>query len=339
MSPRVPTPKLSVAPMMERTDRHFRRLMRAITRHTLLYTEMVTTAAVLHGGRRDLLEFADVEHPIALQLGGDDPDALTQCAVMAEDLGYDEVNINVGCPSSRVQAGCFGVALMGHPGKVADAVHQMRAKVAIPVTVKHRIGFDEIDRYEDMLAFVDRVSEAGCDRFTVHARKAWLKGLSPKENRNIPPLRHDEVWRLKAERPALEVEINGGITTLDEVENHLQHVDGVMIGRGAYDHPMRFARADSRIFGAASDPLGHLPDPLEARAEVVRQMADYVRTLTGGRDRPKHVARHMLTLYAGLPGARRWRRTLTEGLARNEAVDSLLMGALSIFQPSERAAG
>ena len=338
MPPRVPTPKLSVAPMMERTDRHFRRMMRAITRHTLLYTEMVTTAAVLHGGRRDLLAYSPVEHPISLQLGGDDAAALTECAVMAEDLGYDEVNINVGCPSSRVQAGCFGVALMGHPGKVADAVHQMRARVDIPVTVKHRIGFDELDRYDDMLNFVDRVSQAASDRFTVHARKAWLKGLSPKENRNVPPLRHEEVWRLKAERPQLEVEINGGITTLDEVQEHLQHVDGVMIGRGAYDHPMRFAEADTRIFGQDSNPLDSWADPLAARAEVVRQMADYASTLTGERDRPAHVARHMLTLYAGIPGARRWRRALTEGLARKEPVDQLLMASLEIFSRS-RATG
>lgn len=338
MTPRAHTPKLSVAPMMERTDRHFRRMMRAITRHTLLYTEMVTTAAVLNGGRRDLLAFSPVEHPISLQLGGDDAAALTECAVMAEELGYDEVNINVGCPSSRVQAGCFGVALMGQPGKVADAVHQMRARVDIPVTVKHRIGFDEIDHYDHMLAFVDRVSEAASDRFTVHARKAWLKGLSPKENRNVPPLRHAEVWRLKAERPELEIEINGGITTLEAVEHHLQHVDGVMIGRGAYDHPMRFAEADTRIFGQDSNPLDAVPDPLDARAEVVRQMAEYARSLTGERDRPAHVARHMLNLYAGIPGARRWRRTITEGLARKGPVDQLLIEALEIFAPG-RAAG
>jgi len=324
--------------MMERTDRYYRRMMRTITRCTLLYTEMVTTAAVLHGRRRDLLAYSPAEHPIALQLGGDDPAALTECAYMAEDLGYDEVNINVGCPSSRVQAGCFGVALMGHPDKVADAVHQMRARVAIPVTVKHRIGFDEVDRYEDMLAFIDRVSESGCDRFTVHARKAWLKGLSPKENRTVPPLRHAEVWRLKQDRPGLEVEINGGITTLSEVEHHLQQVDGVMIGRGAYDHPMRFAEADTRIFGQDRDPLGIPSDPLEARERVVRQMADYAATLTGERDRPAHLARHMLTLYAGIPGARRWRRTLTEGLATREPVHEILLRALGIFAPSTHPA-
>lgn len=309
-------------------------MMRAITRHTLLYTEMVTTGAILHGPRDRELAYHPVEHPIALQLGGDDPQALRECARIAEDRGYDEVNLNVGCPSSRVQAGRFGVALMAHPERVAEAVSAMRAEVAIPVTVKHRIGFDHLDRYEDMLRFVDMVQASGCDRFTVHARKAWLKGLSPKENRNIPPLRYDDVWRLKRERPALHIEINGGIRSLDEAEAQLQQVDAVMIGRAAYDDPMCFARADTRFFGATVDPLSGHTDPFAARAEVVRTMADYADELARDpQDHGRHnaIARHILNLYAGLPGARRWRRTVTEGLAAGMAVGPLLRDALQGF--------
>lgn len=320
--------------MMDRTDRHYRRMMRAITRHTLLYTEMVTTGAILRGPRDRELAYDPVEHPIALQLGGDDPVALRQCARIAEDRGYDEVNLNVGCPSSRVQAGSFGVSLMGRPERVAEAVVAMRDEVSIPVTVKHRIGFDDIDRYEDMLRFVDIVAESGCDRFTVHARKAWLKGLSPKENRNVPPLRYGEVWKLKAERAHLPIEINGGIKTLDQVADHLEHVDAVMIGRGAYDHPMVFATADTRFFGAAADPLPTDADPYDARRQVVLTMAAYAERLAADpRDHGRHnaIARHLLTLYAGLPGARRWRRTVTEGLARKVPVGALLREALGMF--------
>ena len=334
-SPRAATPPLSVAPMMDRTDRHYRRMMRAITKHTLLYTEMVTTGAILYGPRDRELAYDPIEHPIALQLGGDDPEALRQCARIAEDRGYDEVNLNVGCPSSRVQAGCFGVSLMGRPERVAEAVVAMREEVSIPVTVKHRIGFDDIDRYEDMLNFVDIVSKSGSDRFTVHARKAWLKGLSPKENRNVPPLRYGEVWRLKRERAHLPIEITGGIKTLDEVADHLEHVDAVMIGRGAYDHPMVFAQADTRFFGADVDPLSPELDPYAARARVVLEMAAYAEALAADpNDFGRHnaIARHLLTLYAGLPGARRWRRMVTESLARKTPVAELLREALSVFE-------
>ena len=333
MTPRAPTPPLSVAPMMERTDRHFRRLMRSITRHTLLYTEMVTTGAILQGPRDRELAYSTAEHPIALQLGGDDPTALAECARIAEDRGYDEVNLNVGCPSSRVQAGSFGVSLMGRPERVSAAVVAMRKAVSIPVTVKHRIGFDDLDRYEDMLRFVDIVTESGCDRFTVHARKAWLKGLSPKENRNVPPLRYADVWRLKAERPHLPIEINGGIVDMDTVAQHLTHVDAVMIGRGAYDNPMSFATADTRFFGADADPRGTDPDPFTARAEVVGEFADYVEQVMrdeGGY--PSAAGRHALNLYKGLPGARRWRRVLTEGLAKKVPVDVLLRESLGVFR-------
>ena len=224
---------VSIAPMMKRTDRHFRYFMRGISKHALLYTEMVTTGALIHRPRERLLRYHADEHPISLQLGGDDPNELRLCARMAEDAGYDEVNLNVGCPSDRVQNGQFGACLMKRPERVAEAVVAMKAEVKIPVTVKHRIGVDDLDQYEDMLNFVDIVSQAKADRFSVHARKAWLQGLNPKENREIPPLRYDEVYELKRVRPDLEIEINGGIKTIESMASHLEHVDAVMIGRGS----------------------------------------------------------------------------------------------------------
>ena len=318
---RAPTPPLSVAPMMQRTDRHHRMLMRLLTRHTLLYTEMVTTGALVHGEPDRHLGFSPEEGPLALQLGGDDPVALADCVRMAEDRGFDEVNLNVGCPSDRVQSGNFGVCLMGQPAVVARAVVAMRAATSLPVTVKHRIGFDDHDRYEDMLEFVDVVADAGCDRFTVHARKAWLKGLSPKENRNVPPLRYADVRRLKAERPHLPIEINGGVKTLDEVEEHLGHLDAVMIGRAAWDHPVRFARADSRFFGAA--------DPGHGLREIVAAMAAWAERwmsmAPGNRLGP--VARPMLNLFAGQPGARQWRRVISERAFRDGADPSVFEAA------------
>jgi len=288
--------------MMQRTDRHFRVIMRQITRETLLYTEMVTTGAILHGDRDRHLRYSEIEHPISLQLGGDNPDALRQCARIAEDWGYDEVNINVGCPSDRVQSGRFGACLMAHPQRVAEAVAAMRADVNIPVTVKHRIGIDDLDRYEDMLNFVDVVSQAGADRFSVHARKAWLQGLSPKENRNIPPLRYKEVWRLKAERPNLIVEINGGIGALEEVEEHLAHVDAVMIGRAAYDRPLLFSDVDERFFGGQK----RVKHAFEVVEGLMPYMADYLAS--GGR--LHHITRHLLMLFHGQVGGRRWRQAL-----------------------------
>ena len=318
-TPRAPTPPLSVAPMMDCTDRHYRFFMRLITRRTLLYTEMVTTGAILHGDRERELGFDPVEHPVALQLGGEDAAQLAECAKIAVDYGYDEVNLNVGCPSSRVQTGSFGACLMAEPQKVADAVAAMRAAVSVPVTVKHRIGIDDLDRYEDMAGFVDVVRRAGADRFSVHARKAWLQGLSPKQNRTIPPLRYDDVYRLKREFPRLQVEINGGITSLDEVEGHLEHVDGVMIGRAAYREPYLFAEADRRVFGDATPP--------HSREQIVEIMQDYLAKWTARGTRPQHVVRHLLTLYAGIPGARRWKRFLSENVNREELRDRLLLEA------------
>ena len=325
--PRAPTPPLSVAPMMDRTDRHFRAFLRRITRRTLLYTEMIPVWAVLHGDGDRLLAYSPEERPLALQLGGDDPAMLAACARRAEDLGYDEVNLNVGCPSGRVQQGNFGVCLMGRPDRVAEVVEAMRRAVEIPVTVKHRIGFDDLDRYEDMLRFVDRVAGSGCDRFTVHARKAWLSGLNPKQNRNVPPLRYQEVYRLKAERPALEIEINGGIRTLDEVRMHLDRgVDGVMVGRAAYDDPYVLAAADREIFGVASEEGASAP----SRREVVEAMVPYAEREVAAGESLHHLTRHLLGLFAGRPGARAWRRHLTEAARGPDAGPSVLLEAAAL---------
>lgn len=296
--------RLSIAPMMDRTDRHNRFFMRQLSSRTLLYTEMITTGALLFGDRDRFLAYDASEHPVAIQLGGDDPSALAQCAKMAEDAGYDEVNLNVGCPSDRVQKGAFGAVLMKRPEVVADAVAAMRAVVSIPVTVKHRIGVDELDRYEDMANFVEVVAATGSTRFTVHARKAWLKGLSPKQNRNVPPLRYEDVYRLKREFPHLSIEINGGITTLDATLDHLQHVDAVMIGRAAVDDPYLFALADHRVYGE--------PGPPPSRASILPTMVDYTARHVAAGGKVHHVFRHMIHLYKGCPGARAWRRALTE---------------------------
>ena len=295
---------LSVAPMMDWTDRHYRFFMRGLTKHTLLYTEMVTTGALRHGDRARHLDFSPEEVPLALQLGGDDPQALAECARMAAAWGYSEVNLNVGCPSSRVQSGNFGACLMAQPETVARAVEAMKNAVSVPVTVKHRIGVDDLDRFEDMANFVDTVAAAGADRFSVHARKAWLQGLSPKENRTVPPLRYADVYRLKQEFPQLVIELNGGVTTFEEVQTHLEHVDGVMLGRAAYENPYLFATAD-RMFYSSSTPS-------PTRRETVEHILPYIEQKTGEGLYLKHVTRHMLNLFAGQPGARAWRRFLSE---------------------------
>ena len=312
---------LSIAPMMQRTDRHYRAFMRQLTRRTLLYTEMVTTGAILHGDPDRHLAFDPVEHPIALQLGGDDPEALVAATRVALDYGYDEINLNIGCPSDRVQRGRFGACLMAHPEVVAACVAALRAAFDVPVTVKHRIGIDDIDRYEDMRHFVDVVAAAGADRFSVHARKAWLSGLSPKDNRNIPPLRYDDVYRLKRERPGLPVEINGGVLTLDATVEHLQHVDAVMIGRAAYDEPAIFADADRRIFGEAVEA----PDPLDAVEAFVPYAARHIEA--GGR--LHHVTRHVLNLFNGQPGAKAWRRALNAAALDRDAGVEVLTDAIA----------
>jgi tRNA-dihydrouridine synthase A len=310
--------------MMDRTDRHYRYFMRQITRRTLLYTEMVTTAAILHGDRHRLLGFSSAERPLALQLGGDSPQDLATCARIAEDMGYDEVNLNVGCPSDRVQTGNFGACLMAQPQRVADCVAAMQAATRLPISVKHRIGIDHRDRYDDLLAFVTTVAQTGCQRFTVHARKAWLQGLSPKENRTVPPLRYEDVYRLKQAVPQLWIEINGGITTLAQTRNHLEFVDAVMIGRAAYDNPYLFATVDREIYGEAIAP--------PSRAEVVTAMLPYVATWCDRGLKLNKITRHMIHLFAGEPGSRHWRRHLTEQSCRDTAGPEVLTQALALQQ-------
>jgi tRNA-dihydrouridine synthase A len=295
---------LSIAPMMDRTDRHFRYFMRQITRRTLLYTEMITTGAVIHGDRAKLLGFSPQEKPISLQLGGDNPTELAECARIAESMGYDEVNLNLGCPSDRVQSGNFGACLMLQPDRVAQAIEAMQRVVSIPVTVKHRIGVDDHDRYEDMVTFVRTIAEAGCQRFTVHARKAWLEGLSPKENRTVPPLRYEDVYQLKRDFPDLFIELNGGIQSLEAARDHLQHVDAAMIGRAAYDNPYLLADADRLIYGDEREP--------RSRAEVVENMMGYCDRWMAQGFKLGSITRHMLQLFAGQPGTKAWKRYLSE---------------------------
>jgi tRNA-dihydrouridine synthase A len=290
--------------MMDRTDRHFRYFMRQITQRTLLYTEMVTTQAIMHGDRERLLGFTLDEKPLSLQVGGDNPQTLSECARIAEAFGYDEINLNVGCPSSRVQDGNFGACLMAQPERVADGIAAMMAATKIPVTVKHRIGIDDCDRYEDMARFVSIVAATGCDRFSVHARKAWLQGLSPKDNRDIPPLRYEDVYRLKQDFPHLTIEINGGIVTLEQAQTHLQQVDAVMIGRAAYDHPFLFASADSQLFAS--------PTPARDRLSVIRAMLPYIDHWVSRGTKLHSITRHMLQLFHEQPGSRAWKRHLTE---------------------------
>jgi tRNA-dihydrouridine synthase A len=305
--------------MMDWTDRHCRVLHRTLTRHSLLYTEMVTTGAVLHGDRARLLGFDPAEHPVALQLGGSDPVDLVAAARIGEAEGYDEINLNVGCPSDRVQSGRFGACLMREPELVAECMAAMGAAVSVPVTVKCRIGVDDQDPEESLFRLVELCSQAGVKLFVVHARKALLKGLSPKENRDVPPLNYPLVWRLKRERPDLTIVINGGIGSLDEAEAHLAHVDGVMLGRAAYHTPAILAEVDARLFGQAAGP---------GAFEAVELYKDYVaRELARGT----HLAamtRHMLGLFHGAPGARTWRRILTvEGVkpgAGLEVIDRAL---------------
>ncbi len=312
---------LSIAPMMERTDRHYRYFMRQMTRRTLLYTEMITTAAILHGDREKLLGFSPEEKPLSLQVGGDNPQELAECARIAEDMGYDEINLNVGCPSNRVQNGNFGACLMAQPERVAQAVEAMQKAVDLPVTVKHRIGIDQRDRYEDMAHFVRIVSEVGCRRFTVHARKAWLKGLSPKENRNIPPLRYQDVHRLKQEFPHLFIEINGGITTLVQVQEQLKLLDAVMIGRAAYDNPYLFATVDRDLYGEDATP--------PTRREVVVAMLPYIDYWTTKGLKLNAISRHILQLFAGKPGAKAWKRYISENAHRPDAGFEVIGAALA----------
>jgi tRNA-dihydrouridine synthase A len=306
--------------MMDRTDRHYRYFMRQMTQHTLLYTEMITTAALLHGDCAKLLDFSAVEKPLALQLGGDDPTHLALCARMAEDWGYDEVNLNVGCPSDRVQQGHFGACLMAQPTLVSRCVAAMRQTTTLPVTVKHRIVIDGLEHYEDLARFVDMVASAGCDRFIVHARIAVLHGLSPRENRTVPPLRYADVYRLKSDYPHLRIEINGGISAWAHIEAHLQHVDGVMIGRAAYDHPYLFATADQQCFGAdTASPT---------RRHILTAMLAYLEAWLSRGLPPYRIVRHWLGLFAYQRTARIWKRLLSEQSLQPATVLPLLQRAI-----------
>lgn len=292
--------RLSIAPMIDWTTSDFRYFARLFNRHVYLYTEMISTGAILKGNQARHLRFDEAEHPLVLQLGGADVTEMTDCAVIAQDYGFDEVNINVGCPSDRVQHNKIGACLMAEPKTVAALVNSMQSAVDIPVTVKHRIGIDHFDSYEFMRDFVATVAEAGCKHFIVHARTAWLQGLSPKQNREIPPLRYDDVYRLKQEFSDLMIEINGGIETIDDIKAHLNHVDGVMIGRAFYHNPYLLAEANS-LWG----------DPIPKRSEILANLYPYLEAKVAEGEVLATMARHYLGLFQGLTGARKWRQALS----------------------------
>jgi len=300
--------------MMDWSDRHFRFFMRQINSRAFLYTEMITTGALIHGDAPRHLAFSEEEHPVALQLGGSEPGDLAKCARLGEEYGYDEINLNIGCPSERVQKGAFGACLMAEPQLVSECIKEIRKEVKLPVTVKHRTGIDSIEDYGFLKNFVEVIAEAGCTTFIVHARNAVLKGLSPKENREIPPLKYDYVYRLKQDFPQLEIVINGGITTKEEIETHLAHVDGAMLGRAAYHNSWVLADAG------------------KTRAEVVRRMADYCKSLAAQSFAIRGVARHMLGLYHGTPRARLWRRRLSDAELLKKNDPGLLLEALAAVE-------
>ena len=320
---------IAVAPMLDWTDRHYRYFIRLLSRHTLLYTEMVTTGAILRGDRERLLAHDPAEYPLALQLGGSDPAELARCARIAADWGYDEINLNVGCPSDRVQSGRFGACLMAEPDLVAACVAAMRAATDLPVTVKTRIGIDERDSYQELADFVRRVEAGGCTVFIVHARKAWLSGLSPKENREIPPLRHEVVHRLKRDFPELTIVLNGGLTTLEQVTEQLRQVDGAMIGRAAYENPYLLAEVDRRFFGSSASPPN--------RHQVVRALLPYLEERLRAGTPLQCMTRPILGLFQGIPGARAWRRVLSERAWRHGAGVEVVEAALERVVETDRA--
>lgn len=321
--------RFAVAPMMDWTDRHCRFFHRLLTRDALLYTEMVVADAVIHGDRERLLGFSDDEHPIALQIGGSEPEKLAKASEVATLWSYDEINLNVGCPSDRVQSGRFGACLMEEPGLVAECVRAMKAATDLPVTVKCRIGVDDQNPEEALDRLADAVLDVGCDAFWVHARKAWLQGLSPKENRDIPPLDYDRVYRLKQRLPDAWIGINGGIDTLDDAVDHLAQVDGVMLGRAAYHTPSLLQHVDQRLYGAETP----VPDPVS----VVRLMADYTDRHVAQGGRANQIARHMLGLFQGVPGARRWRQILSSESVLPGADGAVLLKALDAVALSQPA--
>ena len=317
----IPRHTFSVAPMLDWTDKHCRYFHRLLTKKSLLYTEMVTTGAILYGAQQRFLEFNNAENPVVFQLGGSDPADLASCARIIEDYGYDEVNLNVGCPSDRVQNGRFGACLMAEPDLVADCVSAMRKAVAIPVTVKSRIGIDKQDSYQELCKFISTIADAGCKTFIIHARKAWLKGLSPKQNRDIPPLRYDIVYQLKHDFPDLEIVLNGGVASLENTKEILQHVDGVMMGREAYHNPYLLAEVDAQLFYSS--------DPIKTRHQVVMELMPYIEEHLHDGGRLHNITRHILGLFHGVPGARIWRRVLSENATKKGADGTVVLEALN----------
>lgn len=323
--------RLSVAPMMDWTDRHCRYFLRLLSKRTLLYTEMVNTGAIKFGDRDYHLGFNSSEHPIALQLGGSDAAELADACTIANDYHYDEINLNCGCPSDRVQKGRFGACLMAEPNLVADCVTAMQQATDVPVTVKSRIGIDDLDSYQHLLDFIGPVSDAGCSTFVVHARKAWLKGLSPKQNREVPPLDYQRVYQLKRDLPDLEIIINGGITTIEQAEEHLRHLDGVMIGREAYHNPYLLAEVDQRVFGEST--------PIPSRVEVYQQFIQYVEQQQLQQEiKLSHMSRHILGLFQGLPGARKFRRYISEHAHLPGAGADTLLAAMELLNHHQETA-
>jgi len=321
--------RFSVAPMMDWTTSHFRYLARQLSRHALLYTEMVTTGALIHGDTARFLRHDPAEYPLALQLGGSDAGELAQCAKLAEQYGFDEVNLNVGCPSDRVQNNMIGACLMGHPDKVAEGVRAMIEATDLPVTVKHRIGIDGRESWDDLCEFIEKVAAAGCKTFIVHARIAILEGLSPKENREVPPLKYDWVYALKQKYPHLEIIINGGIKTFDECREHMQHTDGVMLGREAYNNPWLLASVDSEFFGA--------PEANFTRHDALRAMYPFIESELARGVYLTHMSRHLLGLFHGVPGGRQFRRHISENAHKPGAGLEVIQAALEKVREPEPA--
>lgn len=313
---------LSIAPMMDRTYRHYRYFMRQITKKTFLYTEMIPADAICFGKKDKILGFHPDEHPLSIQLGGSTIKYLKEASVIAEQYGYDEINLNVGCPSDRVQEGKFGACLMQDPPHVAELIREMQASVKIPVTIKHRIGVDDVEDYDSLVKFVETIAKTGCQRFSIHARKAILKGLSPKENRNIPPLKYDFVYQLKKDFPQLIVEINGGIKTIPEAQTHLKQVDGVMIGRAAWDNPFIFSDVDRTIF---LDEHSTIP----LRVNIINTYAQYMENRLSEGEPMSLLLLPVFNLFNGLPGASHWRRYLSENGHRKNASPSVLLDAVN----------
>ncbi len=310
----------SVAPMLDWTDRHCRYFYRLLSKRALLYTEMVTTGAIIHGNRHRILQFDKSEQPVAFQLGGSDPADLATCARIVEDYGYDEINLNVGCPSDRVQNGQFGACLMVQPELVAECVSAMRQAVSLPVTVKSRIGIDDIDSYEHLRRFISLVADSGCRTFIVHARKAWLQGLSPKQNREIPPLRYDVVFQLKQDFPKLEIVLNGGISSLEQAARYLEKVDGVMLGREVYHNPYLLAEVDWRLYSEH--------DEIKSRQQVVMELIPYIQRQLHEGERLNSITRHILGLFHGVSGAKSWRRHISENAHKPGADENVVLQAL-----------